>query len=162
MKKLIILSLALIASLNQAFAAATNGTSNVKIVPVMTITAVNPLEFGSVATVGSSAGTVVLTAAASTTATPTNVTLLSTGATRSAGSFTINGESGSTYTLSALPASITLTSGANTMTVNGLTSSANRTLTAGTDTLFIGGTLNVTANQTPGSYTGTYPVTVNY
>ena len=50
------------------------------------------------------------------------------------------------------------------MTVNAFAStpSGTGTLTLGTATVNVGATLNVAANQTAGSYTGTYPVTVNY
>jgi hypothetical protein len=162
MKKLIILSLVIFTSINHAFAAVTSGTSNVKIVPVMTIVAgTTPLEFGSIAA-GATAGTIVLTAASPTVSSTTGgVTALAVGgATRTAGSFTVTGEPGANYVLSTLP-SVTLTSGTNTMTAT-LTSSSGRALAGGTNTLLIGGTLSVAANQTPGFYTGTYNVTVNY
>ena len=163
MKKLIILFTAVLFSANQAFAAtATSAVSNVKIVPVMTITKVNPLEFGSIATVGATGGTVTI-AAVTGTVTPTSsgVTVLSTGSARTAGSFNITGEANTTYTLTELTA-LSLAGPGTSMPV-ALTSSANRQLGAGgTDTLFVGGTLTVGANQTPGSYTGTYDVTVTY
>ncbi len=164
MKKLIVLFLATLFSANQAFAATTpvSAVSNVKIVPVMTINKNAPLEFGSIATVGATGGTVTI-AAVSGTVIPTssNVTVLSTGATRTAGSFDITGEPNTTYTLTALP-SLNLTGPGTAMPVT-LTSSADHALNAsGTNTLFVGGTLTVGANQTPGSYTGSYNVTVSY
>jgi len=43
-----------------------------------------------------------------------------------------------------------------------LTDPGSGTLTGGTDTFNVGGTLAVGANQTAGSYSGTYSVAVNY
>ena len=59
--------------------------------------------------------------------------------------------------------SIRLTSGANTMAVNGFVSSPAFTMSiAAPETLSIGATLTVAPNQAPGTYSGTFPVTVNY
>jgi hypothetical protein len=165
MKKLIILSLAAIFSTNQAFAVATTGTSNVKVFQTLSIAANTALEFGNIATTGTE-GSVVLTAAASTTPTATNVTLVS-GTTRTAGKFIVTGETGATYTIS-LPSSITLAGSGSatgqTMTVDTFTSSPSTTgtLAAGDNNLFIGAKLTVAAAQVPGPYSGTYNVTVNY
>lgn len=77
-----------------------------------------------------------------------------------------------------LPASVSITSGANSMLVNGFVSNAGTAggypahcETGGTGpkglcpkppfTLFVGATLNVGANQAAGIYTGTFDVTVN-
>ena len=57
---------------------------------------------------------------------------------------------------------MTLTSGANAMTANSFTTSPSGTgglLSGGTQTLTLGGTLAVGANQATGTYTST-PVTV--
>jgi spore coat protein U-like protein len=50
------------------------------------------------------------------------------------------------------------------MTVDNFSSTPNGTgtLTAGTQNITVGGTLNVGAAQASGSYTGTFSVTVNY
>jgi hypothetical protein len=79
------------------------------------------------------------------------------------GVFTVTGAAGIGFSIT-LPATATITSGVNTMTVNAFTStpSGTGTLVAGTATVNVGATLNVAANQVAGSYTGTYPVTVNY
>jgi hypothetical protein len=61
---------------------------------------------------------------------------------------------------------LTITSGANTMTVTAFSSTPSATglLTAGTQTLTVGATLNVAAAQAPGVYVSATPfsVTVNY
>ncbi|HNW54406.1 MAG TPA: DUF4402 domain-containing protein, partial [Bacteroidales bacterium] len=63
-------------------------------------------------------------------------------------------------------APITLTSGSNTMTVGTFTSNPTPTgtLTAGTQDVFVGATLNVAAGQAAGVYTNAtgLVVTVNY
>jgi hypothetical protein len=64
-----------------------------------------------------------------------------------------------------LPSSVTLTSGGSTMTMNAFTSNPSGSGTigiGGTTTVTVGATLNVGANQSTGSYTGSLPVTVAY
>ena len=66
-----------------------------------------------------------------------------------------------------MPASVTISSGANNMTVNAFTStpSATGTLSAlGAQTVTVGATLNVGASQASGVYTSatSFDVTVNY
>jgi len=64
------------------------------------------------------------------------------------------------------PAATTVTSGSDNMTVDAFTSNPDGTgtLTGGTQTLKVGATLNVGANQAAGTYTSATPftVTVNY
>lgn len=171
MKKILILSslIALFAS-NQSFAATTSGTSNVKIVPVIVLTAGAPLEFGSIATVGSSAGTVTINAS-NLAANPltSNVTLVS-GATRSAGVFSVTGEASTSYTVTLPSSAVTLAGSGSASgqsvsvnTFNFIAGTGARTFTVGGgDSFSVGATLSVGANQAPGSYTGTYAVTANY
>ena len=85
------------------------------------------------------------------------------GGTPAASSFDVTGEPGQVYSIT-LPSSATLTSGANTMTVDTFThdSGATPSLVAGSDTFNVGATLNVGAAQAAGSYSGTFAVTVNY
>ena len=121
------------------------------------------LDFGTIAPdVGGATVQVTTAGAASVTAGAAVLT----GAT-SADAFTVTGEGGMSYTIS-LPATITLTSGGNNMTVNNVVSNpaTPATLPAGpgsvTQTLNVGGDLVVGASQAPGTYAGTYTVTVNY
>jgi hypothetical protein len=83
-------------------------------------------------------------------------------------SFTVgrSGGSGSEAVIISLPAngSIRLNSGADSMAVNGFVSNP-ATLTsvpAGGTTLSVGATLTVAPNQAPGTYSGTFPLTVNF
>lgn len=68
--------------------------------------------------------------------------------------------------LIGLPAdgTVTLTSGANTMAVNGFTSTPSGTslMSGGTLQISVGATLSVGANQPPGNYSGSFSVTIVY
>jgi hypothetical protein len=80
--------------------------------------------------------------------------------------FTVSGTPGAAYSI-GLPASVTLNGpGTNTMTANAFSSSPatpGALSAAGTQTLYIGATLNLIANQAGGTYTsGNFTVTVNY
>jgi len=78
----------------------------------------------------------------------------------SAGSFTVTGELGSTYSLT-IPASVNLLGPGAEMLVN-LNHNSSGSLSLGADTFKIGGVLNVGANQSSGAYSATFVVTVNY
>lgn len=171
MKKILILSslIALFAS-NQSFAATTSGTSNVKIVPVIVLTAGAPLEFGSIATTGT-AGTVTISTANPTgVVTPANSLTLVSGATRSAGVFSVTGEASVSYTVTLPGSAVTLagsgsaaTQSISVSTFTFIAGTGARTFSAvGADSFSVGATLSVAANQTPGPYTGTYTVIANY
>lgn len=156
--KLSILALAISAISSSANAA----TSNATVVAQIAVTENTLMNFGKFSS-SASAGTITLTPAASTSRSSTGgVSLLSTP-TPSAGIFTVTGDNGATYAIT-LPTTVTLTSGANNMTVNTFTSSPTPTgtLTGGTQTLYVGAKLNVSASQPTGTYTGTYTVTVAY
>jgi hypothetical protein len=82
----------------------------------------------------------------------------------SAATFTVAGLASAGYSIT-LPASTTLTSGGNNMTVNTFTSNPSGTGTlsgGGTQTLSVGGTLQVGASQPTGTYSGSFNVTVTY
>jgi len=142
-----------------------SNNANAEIKTAITLTAVNPLEFGKLAVTGL-AGTVLLSPAGSPTA--TNVQLLS-GTTRKAASYTSTGEASATYAITIPIAPITIThapgGAGNTMTVdtwvcsNGATSAFDGT---GADAFTVGATLNVGATQNAGQYTGTFNVTIDY
>jgi hypothetical protein len=116
------------------------------------------MDFGTLASAGG--GTLVLNLDNTLTASA-GVTII--GGTPTAASFTVTGISGATYSMN-IPGSITLTSGLNTMTVDPITNNSPGTLTGGTATIAVGGTLNVSAGQSAGTYTNTtdLTVTVNY
>lgn len=83
-----------------------------------------------------------------------------------AAQFTVDGDPAMTYAIS-LPAdgTVTLSNGTSSMPVNGFTSdpAGSGVLSgSGSQVLSVGATLEVTASQPPGSYSGGFTVTVNY
>lgn len=94
------------------------------------------------------------------------VMLVTQGGISTAAQFTVSGTANATYAIT-LPANgtVTLSSGSNTMAVNNFVSSRNASdaLSAGgSQLLSVGATLTVGNAQAPGSYTGSFPVTVSY
>ncbi|MCM3875970.1 MAG: DUF4402 domain-containing protein [Thermoanaerobaculia bacterium] len=128
----------------------------------ISLTKITDLAFGDL-TAGASAGTVRIAPNGNRTRTG-GVTLLA--STFDNASFTVATPSGNRGYTIILPGSATLTSGGGfTMTVDtfrsnpsgsGTTNAATRT-----QTLNVGATLQVGANQKPGTYMGTFTVTVN-
>lgn len=125
------------------------------------------MNFGTIAA-SSVGGTVLLSASGS--RTPSGgIILPSLAGTVSAAQFTVTGVPSYTYAITLPTTNFTLSEsgiGPATMVVNYFTSTPSTTgiLTAGTQTVFVGATLNVGASQTAGSYTNTsgFQVTVNY
>ena len=146
-------------------------TANVSatIVQPITITKTVDMSFGNVAVRVGTGGTVVLAPGGSrTTGGAGGVTLPATPGTVAAASFTVSGDANRTFVLT-LPSSTTLSDGgtpSHSMTVNtftsNLTNNTDGTLSNGSATVNVGATLNVSANQFAGNYTGTFSVTVNY
>ncbi len=160
---LVLFGISLITTLAVDEVKAATATSNISaaIVPAIAITKDTDMNFAHVVASGS-AGTVALSLAGSRSATG-GATLGSSIGTAAA-AFTVSGDPSSLYSIS-LPASATITSGGNTMTVNGFASAPSGTGTigvGGTQTLTVGATLQVGANQAQGTYTGTFDVTVAY
>lgn len=93
-----------------------------------------------------------------------SVLLVVQGTSAAAATFVFTG-TGTTYTIT-LPANdtVTLTDGGHTMAVNNFTSSLGTTgaVTGSSQTLQIGATLTVGNAQAPGSYTGSFAVSVDY
>ncbi len=143
-----------------------SATATATIITPIAISKTTDMNFGNVAVSPTVAGTVVLLPAGTRSATG-GVTLPAVPGTVTAASFAVTGSGTSTYAIT-LPATCTISSGGNNMTVNTFTSTptvaAGGTLTAGAQTLLVGATLNVTAAQPAGTYvSGTaFDVTVNY
>ena len=151
--------------------ATASGDSSARVIVPITIAKNVALSFGNVVA-SAAGGTVLLTPAG--VATPTGVTIPATqkGA-QTAATFKVTGETLFTYAIT-LPASSTLTSGTNTMSVssfkvaNGVNGTVSTdglvgTLTAGgLGDLNVGATLTLAANQVASTYSGTFPVTVAY
>jgi hypothetical protein len=166
MKKLILIAAVVLGFTTTTFAqlsATANASANmVSALNVAKVTNAD-MNFGTIYT-PSAASTLVLTAAASAVLTPsTGLQILSTTG-GSAAHFIVTAGAGSPHVnWSAGP--INLTSGSNTMSLSALTSStvtqgANVTLVSGSLDVYIGGTLNIAANQATGTYTNTGGVSV--
>lgn len=93
--------------------------------------------------------------------------------TMAAAKFDVTGETDATYSIShGGTTMLSRTSGSETMLLTKFSdltaanatagSAASGRLTAGTQSIFVGGTLSVAANQAPGDYTGSVSVTVEY
>ena len=144
-------------------ASAETVTSTARIVVPLVATSGTNLRFGNIAA-SAAAGTVTVTAASVRSA--AGGASLVAGATSGAGVITISAGEPSRVLNITYPASGTLTSGANTMTVNNFAASGSPTTTtltaAGTGTFNIGGRVNVGASQATGNYSGTFTVTLTY
>jgi Mat/Ecp fimbriae major subunit len=141
-------------------AATTNAGASAIILAPVQLTKTADLNF-AVVLPGTSADTVAVSA----TGVRTCGAALVCSGTVAAAAFDIAGSGGYAYAIT-LPASITLSSGANSMTVNSFTSSktgnAGTLAAGGTDNFSVGATLNVGAGQAAGTYNGTFAVTVDY
>jgi len=142
-----------------------SATATATIITPIAIAQATDMNFGNVAISPTVAGTVVLTPAGSRSVTG-GATLPAVTGTVTAASFTVTGLGTSTYAITLPSVDYTISSGGNDMIVNTFTStpSGTGTLTAGTQTLDVGATLNVTAAQPAGTYTNAtgFDVTVNY
>lgn len=159
-------ALALIAFSTSSFAQATaTATATATIVTPISITKTVDMNFGNVAVQTAAGGTVIMTPGG-VRSTTGGVTLPAVAGTVTAASFTVNGQGTYTYAITLPATATTLTNGANTMTADTWTStpSATGALTAGTQTLNVGATLNVAAAQAAGIYVSGTPfsVIVNY
>lgn len=162
MKKFFVLSVALVVAV--ASFAQGNPTASANIVQPLQIAKTADLAFGNIAS-GTADGTVVIAVDGSRTSTG-GVTLIEAGNVSNAASFDITGYADATFTIE-VPASIVIETegGADQMTVNNFVSSlgANSVLDMnGESTLGVGATLNVSAQQAAGLYSGTFDVIVAY
>ncbi|MHA4810550.1 DUF4402 domain-containing protein [Flavitalea flava] len=153
-------------SATSSFAQATaTATATATIVGPINITKIVDMNFGNVAVQTATGGTVVLAPNGTRTVTG-GVTIPSTTGTVTPASFTVNGQGTYTYVITLPSTATTISSGVNNMTVNAFTSTPSGTgqLTAGTQDLTVGATLNIAAGQPAGVYTSATPfsVTVNY
>ncbi|MFI5119191.1 MAG: DUF4402 domain-containing protein [Thermoanaerobaculia bacterium] len=164
-KTLITLALAAVTlSAGNAFAQANSDTktanASARVVAAIALTKTADLNFGDVVA-GASLGTVVMTPAGARSA--VGGTTLGNANGAAAAGFSVAGVSGATYAITLPAGPIVISAGVNNMNVTAFTGSkATGTLTAGADTFTVGATLNVAAAQVAGSYTGTFPVSVNY
>jgi len=159
MKKVTVLGAVMAAALYAGQAQAANSVTagaSVEIAAPVSIVQDTALAFGNVGPSAAS-GTVTVSIAGAKSVTGGVSDL---GGSPAAGAFTVTGASGATYSVT-IPGTVSLTGPGTAMEVT-LTDPGSGTLTGGTDTFNVGGTLAVGANQTAGSYSGTYTVSVNY
>ena len=133
----------------------------IQVAPVISLTELTGLRFGAIFT-SPAPGTVVLspTGTLSTTGGASLGSQLPVGP----ASFSVTGAANATYAIT-LPGSVVLSSLEGSLTVTAFTSSPDltgRLDLSGQQTLSVGGTLNVPANQPDGDYAGTFSVTVAY
>lgn len=152
----------LCAAAGSAHAATSTSAASALIIQPITIVNVTPLDFGAVVS-GGSAGTVVITPGS--VRSITGGAVLGNAGAAAAAAFAVVGLPSATYSVT-LPASIQVADAtADHMTVDTFTSNPNGAGTLsvlGAQTLTVGATLHVGANQATGVYTATYDVTVAY
>jgi len=139
---------------------ASNTAKAVLKIPI-SITAPTIMDFGVLAA-SATPGTAVLTYGSALSKTG-GVTIVS--GTPTAGGYAVTGEGSTSYSISIPTGDVTISDGSgHSMIVNTMVCSkgASSSLSSGSDTFTVGGTLNVPANQVAGTYTGTFDVTVNY
>lgn len=165
MKKILAFSIVLFAFVAGAFAQSSSATATATavIVSPITITRTADMSFGNIIA-DVDGGTVVLVPAG--TRTLNGLTSPSLPGTITAASFNVTGLANATYAIT-LPATHDISNGVQTMTVNAFSSDPTPTGAldgAGTQTINVGATLNVNANQASGTYTNAagFTVTVNY
>ncbi|HVR90046.1 MAG TPA: DUF4402 domain-containing protein [Novosphingobium sp.] len=139
-------------------AATASATATAEILSTLTVTNTRGLDFGQVAVNG--AGTLRVAGDGSITC---SANLVCTG-TRQTAAFNVTGTSGVAYSAVVTTASVPLSSGANTMTLNNFSVyfPDGTTLVAGASSFNVGGTLNVGASQAAGLYSGNFTVSVEY
>jgi hypothetical protein len=144
-----------------AWAATETATAEAEILAALDVTldgTRDTLDFGSIAESGAG-GTVTLTPAGALTC---GSGLVCSGTTETP-NFDIQGQAGATVNISLTSSTISLTSGANSMSVALASSSATQVLNgSGVGTFDVGGTLTVAANQAVGTYGGSLEVQVAY
>lgn len=159
MKKIGVVGAVMAAALMAGQAQAANSVSagaTVEIAAPIAITQDTALAFGNIGPSAAS-GTVTIAVGGGKSVTGGVSDL---GGSHAAGAFTVTGASGASYSVT-IPASVSLTGPGTAMSAS-LTDDASGTLTGGSETFNVGATLSVGANQTAGSYSGTYTVSVDY
>jgi hypothetical protein len=139
------------------------GTASATLIQPITITAINPLRFGSMAR-PTTAGTVTVSTAGavSTTGGMVGNTAIAQGSSGpQAGTFRVTGDPGRQFFVT-LPTSATVTKTGASMTINLFTVGALTGSPVGTLDIAVGGTLSVAAAQSVGTYSGTYQITASY
>ena len=140
-----------------ANAATQTATAEVDIIAAVTLTQDVGLDLGVVA--ASAAGGTVTLPNTSNTRTCVGVTCVGTA---QRGQFTVSGAATGFVVLVTTPLTTTLSGAGPAMTLALSPSLVSFASTGAPQTFFVGGTLAVGANQTPGYYSGTYNVSADY
>jgi len=154
----------LICAVNVNAQATATSNASANIISPISISKSADLNFGNLS-VDASGGTVILdpsAAAVRASGGAGGVSFPATTGSVSAATFVVSGQANFTYAVNLLTASIQITNGANTMTVDNFTTSAGAgTLNnLGTQTIYVGADLTVAGSQAPGLYTSVSPFTV--
>ena len=145
-----------------ASAASINATADARVIAALILNQTNGINFGDVV-----AGTAVSTIQIDTNGIPTVTSgdAQLAGGTVLAGAYTLSGQISKSYSISLPTLPVTITSGGNTMTVTAFNHNAGGAPAldgAGAGGFNVGATLNMSAGQPAGDYTGTWPLIVNY
>ena len=159
------------ASINSTASNTATAAATASVIAPIAVTKATDLSFGKFAPgVGGS-----VTISTSGARTVTGVIPSTIGSTLSAAKFDVTGDASATYSITHSGSTVltnTTGVGAETMTLakfsdltagNAISGNvASGTLTGGAESIYVGGSLTVAANQVPGSYTGTVTVLVEY
>jgi hypothetical protein len=165
--KLIALAIVMLAFTASTFAQVTaTATASAVVITPLAITKNVDMHFGRLA-VNAVAGDIELSAEAAATRTESGgVTLIAGAPVHTAARFTVTGLDGLTFDVTLPAGSTSLDDNAShTMTVDSWTTDVTNPVTiSGSTVFYVGGTLNVGANQAAGTYTSDIPftITVNY
>lgn len=173
MKKHVLRALSIVALAGAALPAhaqAASGSGSITVIRPLTVTKNTDMAFGTVIrpTDSSGNGTVSVSAAASTTRSVTGSVVALASSTASSASFTISGEGGQTVSV-AVPATFTMTSGSNSLTVTTSNDLGGTSVTltgslgsAATKVVNVGGSVPIAFDTPTGAYSGSFTVTASY
>jgi hypothetical protein len=167
--KLAVMALALFGAGSAMAATSATATSTGVVVTPISVTKSVDMSFGDIAG-GGTAGTVTLTPGGTRTVSGGAVAA---GGTPTAAKFDVTGSGTLTYAIDYTGTATQLTSGSDTMAFAAISDTsasakstagtvATGTLTAGAQSIYVGGILTVGVNQNAGTYTGNIAVAVNY
>lgn len=158
MKKIICTAIILGATFSRAYAITTSGNASVIIKNAITATQSQSLNFGTVSS-DATGGTVTVSPAGT-----VSSSTLSFYGTANAGKFNITAQPSTALNINISDS--TVSNGSSTMDINNFVTTSTPTNyttdSSGNLVLNVGADLKVLANQAPGTYNGTYTVTVGY
>jgi spore coat protein U-like protein len=138
--------------------ATADGTATAQVVVPISVSNVSDLDFGNLTPNGSAS--VVNVSATGVRTGPADV--LVGGGSPNPATFVVDGDLGRAFTFSLPVDGVLLSSGTDTMMVDGWTSDAPATLADGPTPVNVGAALHVAPTQPAGAYAGTFAVTATY